>query len=126
MLVADSTTQVAVNYLHFLNLAGKAPDPDLEKGVPSLCSQECTKIVNRETVFTTRADFAPQLRKAHETYGKWKVKEDYRIEHSRRERSITIKYDVETEKKGNILAIAILKVSPAFLITEIDEIYMED
>lgn len=129
MKLANSTnrtlTEVATDFLNFLNHAGEAPDPNLENEVSKLCDRVCTKIVNGDIIFSTSDLFASQLRKAHETFGKWKINQNRRIVPSESERAVTIAYVAETEKKGNLLAMAILKV-PLNRITEIYELYIEN
>jgi len=109
----------------YLVVLGKIGDPHNKydpENISKLCAHNCKKVRNGKTLFEQKAHFADQLKSGKEWLGSWFIHplETLAIPDSN---SAVIRYELTTEKEGQLLVFVILKFDENCQIYEIDEVH---
>lgn len=116
----EALEKAANRYVTVLNEIGK-PGCRSEEIMP-LCTRNCKKVRNGKLLFEGKELFASQLDTGKEWLGAWSI--DVReVLTSTDHRTSTIRYDLSTEKEGNLVVIVILHFDTNHLIYEINEVH---
>lgn len=115
-------TKAARHYVEILNKIGEPHSDCQSQEIIPLCTKNCRKVRNGKLLFEGRDFFAAQLDAGKEWLGTWSI--DVReILISSDKRSAIIRYDLSTEKEGDLVIISILHFDSNYLINEINEVH---
>jgi len=107
---------------HYLTILNKIGDGYQPEEIASLCTKNCKKVRNGKVLFEGKELFAEQLRAGKEWLGAWTIQVQ-EILLSTDSRAATIRYELTTEKKENLLVIVTLYFDENYLIKEINEVH---
>ena len=116
----EALTQAANHYVAILDKIG-APQSDCRE-ILSLCTKNCKKVRNGKLLFKNRDLFADQLNSGKEWLGTWSI-DVQELLISIDTRTATIRYNLYTEKEGDLVVIVILHFDSNDLIHEINEVH---
>ncbi len=109
-----------IRYVDFINHLGS--DKEFDSNASLICAADCKKVFNGRLQLKSRDDFVSQLLALKETQGHWAVNPvDILI--SPMNRTVVLRLVIAIEKAGVFTAIVILRYSPEFLVTEINEVF---
>lgn len=114
--------KAAHQYLTILNKIGAAKSKCPAEEILSLCAKGCRKIRNGKLLFEGREFFAAQLNAGKGWLGIWSIDAD-EVLIAKDERSAIIRYELSTEKEGDLIIIAILYFDSNYMISEINEVH---
>lgn len=113
-------TQAAERYIATLkSLSNPLNSTD---AITALCHQDCRKVRNGKVLFEGTAFFAAQLEGGRQWLGKWTIP-SHEVHISTNYRTAIVKYELSTEKEGDLLVIALLHFDSNHLIQEINEVH---
>lgn len=118
----EALTKAAYQYLTILNKIGAAEDGCQSEEILLLCAKDCKKIRNGKLLFKGREFFAAQLDAGKNWLGTWSI-DACEVLIASEECSAIIRYELSTEKEGDLIIIAILNFDSNYLISEINEVH---
>ena len=111
-----------LRYFEFVNHIGG--DKDFDPNKSQICALECKKIFNGELQTKNREELVSQLLSIKENRGHWTIN-PIDIVISPQSRTVVFRDVIAIENEGAFTAIVILRYSPDFQVTEINEVFNE-
>lgn len=118
----EAIANAANCYISILNKIGEPHTGCRSEEMMPLCTRNCKKVRNGKLLFEGREHFATQLNRGKEWLGAWSI-DVQEVLISTASRTATIRYELATEKEGDLVVIVILYFDSNCLINEINEVH---
>lgn len=118
----EALTKAASHYVEILNKIGSDKSKYPSEEIMPLCTKNCRKIRNGKLLFEGRELFTAQLDIGKEWLGSWSI-DVQEVLISTDNRTATIRYELATEKEGDLVVIVILHFDSNYMISEINEVH---
>jgi len=118
----ENIMHAASQYLAVLSRIGDPHNKYDPENISKLCAHNCKKARNGKTLFEQKSYFADQLKSGKEWLGSWFIHplEILAIPDSN---SAVVRYELNTEKEGQLLVFVILRFDENYQIYEINEVH---
>ncbi len=118
----EALRKAANRYIEILNHIGAPQSGCRTEEITSSCARNCKKVRNGEILFEERDQFPLQLEAGKSWLGSWSI--DVKgLLIAADDRAAAIRYELSTEKEGNLIVFVLLYFDSNYLITEINEVH---
>ncbi len=118
----ENIMHAANQYLDVLSKIGDPHNKYDPENISKLCAHTCKKVRNGKILFEQKSHFADQLKSGKEWLGSWFI-HPLEVFAAPDSNSAVIRYELTTEKEGQLLVFVILKFDQNCQIYEINEVH---
>jgi hypothetical protein len=122
VLLNEALAKAAYQYVTILNKIGESESDCPSEEIMPLCTRNCKKVRNGKLLFEGRELFAAQLDAGKEWLGVWSINVQ-EVLISADNQTAAIRYELATEKEGDLVVIVVLHFDSNYLINEINEVH---